>query len=112
MKNIELRRRFLYVDNEGTKFCMMKGSSENETVEVLCGIFAELEILVEKKCWFARVPSHSNTADKPSGGISHDLLATGFLDEMENVIIAVKRLFAFRRKKLGKRAECIVKFPK
>jgi len=112
MKNIELRHRFLYVDNEGTKFCMMKGSSENETVEVLCGIFAELEILVEKKCWLARVPSHSNTADKPSGGISHDLLATGFLDEMENVIIAVKRLFAFMRKKLGKRAECIVKFPK
>lgn len=85
-----------------TKFCMMKGSSKNATGDILCGIFAELEILVETKCWLARVPSHSNIADKPSRGISNDLLPVGFLDETESAIIAVKRLLHSCERSWGK----------
>eukprot|EP00435_Cladocopium_sp_Y103_P019915 s2204_g4.t2 len=42
MKSLDRRRSFLYVDNEGTKFCLMKGSSENAGVDLLCPEFAEL----------------------------------------------------------------------
>jgi hypothetical protein len=37
-KRLELRSSTLYVDNEGTKFCMMKGSSKNVTFDLYCGI--------------------------------------------------------------------------
>ena len=62
----EKRNCFLYLDNEGTKFCLIKGSSDNAVVDILCAIFAELEMQIETSCWLARVPSHSNIADKPS----------------------------------------------
>ena len=81
MKQFEVRNSVLYVDNEGTKFCMMKGTSDNSTVDVLCGVFAELEVLVETKCWLARVLFFSNIADKPSRGISHEFLAASYVDE-------------------------------
>ena len=80
MRKLEKRNSLLYLDNEGTKFCLMKGSSDNEFVDVLCSIFDELEIVVETSCWLARVPSHSNIADKQSRGQTHELRAKGFCD--------------------------------
>lgn len=73
MRKLEKRNSFLYLDNEGMKFCLMKGSSDNEFVDVLCSIYAELELVVETSCWLARVPSHSNFAEKSSRRQTHEL---------------------------------------
>ena len=54
------------MDNEGTKFSLLKGSSDNSTVDMLAGFFAEHEASVHTITWLARVPSKSNLADHPS----------------------------------------------
>ena len=56
---------FLYVDNEGTKFSLMKGSSENLTVDAMTQVFVEVETHVKTTCWLS---SCSNIADEPSRG--------------------------------------------
>ena len=56
----------IFVDNEGTKFSLLKGSSDNSTVDLLAGLFAELESSIHSFTWLARVPSKSNIADSPS----------------------------------------------
>ena len=60
------RRCVIFVDNEGTKFSLLKGSSDNSTVDLLAGLFAELESSIHSFTWLARVPSKSNIADSPS----------------------------------------------
>ena len=60
------RRCVIFVDNEGTKFSLLKGSSDNSTVDLLAGLFAELESSIHSFTWLARVPSKSNIADPPS----------------------------------------------
>jgi hypothetical protein len=60
------KRCILFVDNEGTKFSLLKGSSDNSTVDMLAGFFAEHEASVHTITWLARVPSKSNLADHPS----------------------------------------------
>jgi len=60
------RRCVLFVDNEGTKFSLLKVSFDNDIVDLLAGYFAEYELLVHAFSWLARVPSKSNIADPPS----------------------------------------------
>lgn len=60
------KRCILFVDNEGTKFSLLRGSSDNSTVDMLAGFFAEQEASVHTTTWLARVPSKSNLADHPS----------------------------------------------
>ena len=60
------KRCLIFVDNEGTKFALLKGSSDNNVVDCLAGFFAELEAGVHAFTWLARVPSKSNIADPPS----------------------------------------------
>ena len=59
-------RCLLFVDNEGTKFSLLKGSSDNATVDLLAGYFAEMEATTHSFTWISRVPSKSNIADLPS----------------------------------------------
>ena len=60
------KRCLIFVDNEGTKFALLKGSSDNSVVDCLAGFFAELEAGVHAFTWLARVPSKSKIADPPS----------------------------------------------
>ena len=60
------KRCLIFVDNEGTKFSLLKGSSSNQVVDVLAGYFAEMEAQIHSFTWIARVPSKSNIADPPS----------------------------------------------
>ena len=99
-----LRRNcFLFVDNEGTKFSMIKGASENLVVDTLCAIFAELEMHIETTCWLARVPSHSNIADKPSRADVTELLQQGYKDHSEMAASITKDLFASMKRKAGEK---------
>ena len=91
----------------------MKGTSENNAVDILCGILAELEIVVVAKCWLSRVPSYSNIADKPSRGNVHKLVAAGYVDDSDLAVLVVNQLFTFTfmNDKLGKGVECSVDIP-
>ena len=60
------RRCQIFVDNEGTKFAMLKGASDNLAVSYLVQCFAVLELEVFTCVWISRVPSYSNIADGPS----------------------------------------------
>ena len=61
----------LFLDNDASKFALLKGSSDNSVVDVLAGLLAETEATVHSFTWLARVPSKSNIADPPSGnGVS------------------------------------------
>ena len=60
------KRCILFVDNEGSKFSLLRGSSDNLVVDKLAGFFAEHEASVHAVTWLARVPSKSNLADHPS----------------------------------------------
>ena len=110
-EELNLRNSFLYVDNEGTKFCLMKGNSDNAMVDAICAVFAELEIMIQANCWLARVASFSNIADKPSRGDTKDLVDNGFLDDSAKASREAMKLLAFMMEKLGRRAECIVATP-
>ena len=112
IKKLTDRNSTLYVDNEGTKFCLMKGFSENAAVDLLCGIFCELEVSAETSCWLSRVPSHSNIADMPSRGIVHELLDAGYIDDSKLATAMIQQLFTFLELKVGQRAECSLVVPR
>ena len=111
MQLLENRNSILFVDNEGTKFSLMKGSSENSTVDVMCSIFAELEKQRETARWLSRVPSHSNIADAPSRGDIHMLVSLGYVDQSVLVQNSIGQLLTFIQMKWGKKAECSIDVP-
>lgn len=78
------RMSFLYVDNEGTKYNLIKGSSENPTVDAMAHVFIEVETHVRTICWLARVNSFSNIADSPSRGDCNILRDLKFNDVSGN----------------------------
>ena len=110
-EELNLRNSFLYVDNEGTKFCLMKGTSDNLTVDAICAVFSELEVAIQANCWLARVASFSEVADKPSRGYIKNLVDSGFLNDSTKALQKVIQLLAFTKEKLGRRTECIVATP-
>ena len=63
-----------FVDNEGSKYSLVRGYSDSPSISFLCGladaVLDEHRILA----WFSRVPSFSNIADAPSRGETHVLL--------------------------------------
>ena len=64
----ESRRCILFVDNEGSKFSLLRGLSDNSVVDFLAEKFVEMEASVHTFTWLARVPSNCNVADAPSRG--------------------------------------------
>ena len=60
------KRCHLFVDNEGTKFSLISGTSENSTVAELVEQFTAFELKQHCYLWVSRVPSYSNIADAPS----------------------------------------------
>lgn len=56
------------LDNEAAKFAFIRGSSDNEIVDVLVKKFATLEADEQVTIWFCRVASYSDIADPPSRG--------------------------------------------
>lgn len=75
------RRCILYVDNEGSKFALIKGFADNEVVDKLAHLFATVEADNHSFLWIARVASYSNIADKPSRGDTSELRAMSARDD-------------------------------
>lgn len=68
MPLINSRRLILFVDNEGTKFSLLKAASDNQVVDKLSQLFASVEHESRAYLWLSRVASYSNIADEPSRG--------------------------------------------
>ena len=99
------RKSFLYVDNEGTKFCLIRGKSDNQVVDVIAGIFADIETHVRTICWVSRVSSYSNIADGPSRGDLTDVKRLGFADVSKQAGICLNALCLSVKNKMGKKAD-------
>ena len=99
------KKSFLYVDNEGTKFSLIKGKSENAVVDAISHIFAEIETHVKSLCWVSRVSSHSNIADGPSRGDIQLLKKLQFEDVSLEATACLKVLCESVKSKLGKTAD-------
>lgn len=80
-EHIAHRRCFLFVDNEGTKFALLKGFAENAIVDHLAEMFVEWEVKRHSLLWISRVASASNIADAPSrNDLEHPLLRNAIDD--------------------------------
>lgn len=98
------RMCFLYVDNEATKCSLMKGSSDNVTVDATSHFFAEIETHVQTLCWISRASSFSNLADALSRGDNTLLRELGFSDNSNQASSCLNNLCLAIRNKLGKTA--------
>ena len=85
---------------EGTKFCLARGFSENETANVLAQIFAEHEVGVMTLCWIAGVSSYSKVAGKLARGEAQHLLHLGFEDVTAETMWILEEVFASMKIKL------------
>lgn len=94
-------RSCLHVDNEGTKFAMIKCFSTNECVDCLVRIFAEKEVESRCNCWISRVSSFSNIADKPSRGDCSQLRMLRAKDVSEYAQTMLARIFSAMKFKMG-----------
>ena len=71
---IKFKRCVLYVENEGTKFSLIKGYADNHIVDKLSQVFAAVEAESHTYLWISRVASFSNVADEPSRGDCNRML--------------------------------------
>ena len=55
-----------YLDNEAAKGALIQGSTTNQVGNLILQKFVLEEMSCQLKVWFARVPTSSNVADKPS----------------------------------------------
>ena len=71
----------LFIDNDGTKYCLLKGASDNECVNKLSRVFAKHEMESTALIWIFRVASHSNIADGPSRNDCELVRSKGVIDK-------------------------------
>ena len=74
-------------------------------VDVISGIFAEIETHVRTICWISRVSSYSNIADGPSRGDLREVKRLAFTDVSERAEACMKSLCLSVKDKLGKKAD-------
>ena len=63
---VEASQLVVYIANEACRSAFIQGVGVTSHAKCLLSIFDEMESLHRMICWFGRVPSHSNIADKPS----------------------------------------------
>ena len=107
-RQIRFRRCVLYVDNEGTKFSLIKGYADNNVVDRLAQVFAALESEAHTYLWISRVASFSNVADEPSRGESDRLskYASNCVNPEAESVLDVVLAKAFVSEK-GRRAQAV-----
>ena len=66
-----------YLDNEAAKGALIAGATPSDNGSWLVRSFTVREMLCQLKVWFARVPTSSNVADKPSRLDVSELTAEG-----------------------------------
>ena len=71
LESVQLK---VYIDNEGSKYSLIKGYSTSGAITAVCALAATTLDAHFVLPWFARVPSLSNKADYPSRQLEHPLL--------------------------------------
>lgn len=85
------KRVILFVDNEGTKFSVLKGMSANACADLMAELFATLESELHSSIWISRVPSKSNVADMPSRGIKQMPILAHAIDVSQSWSSSLKK---------------------
>ncbi len=75
-----------FIDNEASRFCILKGYSKNDAISKMVHSLASHEESVGCFTWFARVPSEANIAHAPSRDVSHDSLPASKRQEFGNLM--------------------------
>ena len=91
------RRSLWWVDNDATRFAIIKGLSSSPTMRILVREFYAFEIDSPSFTWVERVPSFSNVADGPSRGKPQEalsLLGVNECSEFQHCPELVHRLLA------------------
>ena len=89
---LDKKRCLFFVDNEGAKFALLRGMSDNRVVDILSEIFAVEESKIATLIWLCRVPSKSNIADEPSRGAPIPVEFHSMLDDSAEALTATERL--------------------
>lgn len=66
-----------YAGNEAAKGALVRGATDSKWGQFLLDRFVGEELREQIKVWFARVPTSSNPADKPSRFVINELIAKG-----------------------------------
>ena len=82
---LESVQLMVYIDNEGSKFSLIKGYSTSKAITAVCALAATTLDAHFVLPWFARVPSISNIADYPSRQLEHPLLVKDTMVPQEEV---------------------------
>ena len=82
---LAFKRCIIFVDNEGTKFSMLKARSDNDVVDKIVEQFAHFESNSNLCTWLARVASKSNIADPPSRGDVNELKLGNAIDDSDKI---------------------------
>ena len=86
------KRVFIFLDNEGSKFSIIKDASDNAFVDKCVEILAYEELRNLCILWVARIPSYSNIADNPSRGDIKQMNTLNARDISPEVKIIVDRM--------------------
>eukprot|EP00435_Cladocopium_sp_Y103_P072807 s378_g41.t1 len=73
-----------YVDNEAAKGALLSGATSTVFGQQIVSEFVQTEMDCQIKVWFARVPSSSNLADKPSRLDETELITLGVIKDSVN----------------------------
>ena len=68
------RRVLIFVDNDTSRFCLIRGLSKSSAMSRLIVAFDSLDSFCAMVYWLERVASFSNIADGPSRGSSDEAL--------------------------------------
>ena len=98
---LEHNLSYFFVDNEGSKFALMRGFSDNVVVDCLAAEFCKKEAKFHSRNWISRVSSYSNCADDPSRGEIGTLSRNGFVDVTNEALIVLSELLASVEMKNG-----------
>ena len=96
--NIASSKLLIFIDNEGSRFSLIKGYSKAAAITHICALASNA---LDSFCimpWYSRVPSLSNLADLPSRGVDHFLLPTSLRSPHESVKETLEECLQFAGK--------------
>eukprot|EP00435_Cladocopium_sp_Y103_P035488 s3870_g9.t1 len=73
-RTISSSQVMIYIDNEGSKFALIRGYSDSLAISIICHLVAQQLDDHFVLPWYSRVPSSSNLSDFPSREIQHHYL--------------------------------------
>ena len=86
---------FVYIDNEGSEFSLVKCYSTSRAIAAVCTLMASTLDVHFVLPWFVRAPSISYIADSPSRQLEHPLLVKDTMAPPEDIGRSFEESFPF-----------------